>query len=392
MKYFILSLVMAGMLPAAEIRVTPGINAFTTATYQSLAQGNGNLILSPFNIGISLSMALAGARGATADGIAKTLHERYDESYDSALSRLTADLAKMGNVNRNELLMANELWVQQGFPIQAKFEKTLADDYHAPLTPLDFIANPEGARREINRWAAQHTKDRIKEISGPNSLNRSSRLILTSAIYFYGKWERPFLTSRTQRAAFMLLSGGNTQTNFMNQTARFGYAETPSSQILEMRYTSTGMAFDVLLPKSRDGLSDLEKSLTSERLFGWLGTLAERKVQVTLPKFRAEAEFSLCGTLSAMGMRTAFTDGADFSGISSHGKLKISDVVHKAFVDVTEAGTEAAAVTGTHVTMIAARPPEEPIVFRADHPFLFLIRDTGSGAILFVGRLTIPNS
>ena len=172
----------------------------------------------------------------------------------------------------------------------------------------------------------------------------------------------------------------------MNQTAHFGYTETPSAQILEMRYAGTGIAFDVLLPKTATGLPDLEKSLTLENLTGWLGNLTARNVQVSLPKFRVESEFSLRQALSAMGMPTTFTDKADFSGIDPKRGLAISDVVHKAFVDVAEQGTEAAAATGITMRATAMHMPEQAVIFRADHPFIFLIRDTRTG----VGPLHRP--
>jgi serpin B len=176
----------------------------------------------------------------------------------------------------------------------------------------------------------------------------------------------------------------------MNQTSRFGYTETPSTQILEMRYAGSGIAFDVLLPKTVTDLPGLETSLTFENLTGWLGNLATRDVQVSLPKFRAESEFSIRQALSTMGMPTAFTDKADFSGIDPQRGLSISEAVHKAFVDVSEQGTEAAAATGIAVHASAMRMPEPAVVFRADHPFVFLIRDTRTGVILFIGRLMDP--
>ena len=179
----------------------------------------------------------------------------------------------------------------------------------------------------------------------------------------------------------------------MNQTSHFAYAETPAAQILEMRYDGTGMAFDVLLPKSVTGLPELEKSLTRDNLTGWLGNLSDRNVQVSLPKFRVESEFSLGKALSEMGMPTAFSDKADFSGISAKHGLMIAQAVHKAFVDVSERGTEAAAATAVTIKRSAIiREPSPPPVFRADHPFIFLIRDTRSGSILFLGRLAIPSS
>ncbi len=390
MKRLFVPVLLAAALPAADSRIMPGMNAFTVASYKQLARGDGNLILSPFNIATTLSMALAGAGGRTAEEIQSVLHVRYDSSYDTALGGMLADLAKAANGGGNELHTANGLWVQKGFAILPAFEKTLANNYHAPLTPLDFGANPEAARAQINQWTEEHTKGKIRNLFPAGSLDARTRLVLTSAIYFYGKWQDPFVSSRTQPAPFTLPGGGTAQADFMNQTSHFGYTETPSAQILEMRYAGTGIGFDVLLPKTPGGITDLEKSLTTENLTGWLGNLGDRNVQVSLPKFRAESDFSLGQALSAMGMPTAFSDKADFSGIAAKGGLAISEVMHKAFVDVTEQGTEAAAATGMTMRATAMRMPEPAVVFRADHPFVFLIRDTRSGVVLFIGRLKSP--
>ena len=390
MKRLVLPILLAAALLGADSRIMPGMNAFTTDAYKQLARGDANLILSPFNIATALSMASAGARGQTAKEIQAVLHLHYDPTYDSALGVLLADLTKAGNTGGNELHTANGLWVQKGFAIQPAFENTLTNNYRAALTALDFIANPEAARSQINRWTEEQTKDKIKNLFRAGSLDAQTRLVLTSAIYFYGKWQGPFIPSRTQPAPFVLPTGATTQANFMNQTAHFGYADTSSAEVLEMRYAGTGLAFDVLLPKIRTSLPDLEKSLTLENLTGWLGNLTTRNVQVSLPKFRAESEFSLRNALSTMGMPTAFTDKADFSDIDPKRGLAISEVVHKAFVDVSEQGTEAAAATGITMRATAMRMPEQAVVFRADHPFIFLIRDTSTGVILFIGHLMNP--
>jgi serpin B len=390
MKHFFLPILLAAALPAAESPVVPEFNAFTIESYKRLARNNDNLILSPFNIATALSMVLVGARGQTAEEIQTVLHLQHGSTYDSALAALLADLTKAGNAGGNELSTANGLWVQKGFPIQPAFEKILADTYLAPLTPVDFMTDSEGALSRINQWTEMHTKDKIRNLFAAGSLDPRTRLVLTSAIYFYGKWQEPFVTSRTQPAPFTRTAGGSAQASFMNQTSHFGYTETPSAQILEMRYAGTGIAFDILLPKSVDGLAGLENSLTPENLAGWLGNLSTRNVQVSLPKFRAESGFSLEKELSLMGMPAAFGGKADFSGISAKGRLAISTVVHKAFVDVSEQGTEAAAATGIAMKLTSVSEPEQTVVFRADHPFLFLIRDTRSQAVLFMGRLMDP--
>jgi serpin B len=342
-----------------------------------------------------LSMVLAGARGHTADEIRSVLgvqadHVLTDRGYNASVGALLSDLAKSGNAGGNELLTADGLWVQKGFDLEPAFEKTMETDYRALVSPVDFIMDAEAVRSRINRWTEERTKGRIKNLLRAGSLNGQTRLVLASAIYFYGRWQAPFVTSKTKPAPFTLPTAATTQAPFMNQTSRFGYAETPSAQLLEMRYAGTGFAFDILLPKTAAGLPELERSLTKDTLTGWLGNLAARKVQLSLPKFRTESEFSLRKTLAAMGMPTAFSNQADFSGISGKRGLRISEVVHKAFVEVSERGTEAAAASGAVISRTIARAPEQAVVFRADHPFIFLIRDTRTQAILFIGRLTDP--
>jgi serpin B len=390
MKGLFPPILLAAGLPAADAHIVRAMNAFAVESYRSLARNDGNLILSPFNIATALSMVLAGARGQTAEEIQSVLHLQHDGAYDASLRSLLTNLIQAANTGSNELLTANGLWVQQGFAIEPAFEKTLAGAYLAPLTPVDFILDSEGARSRINRWTEAHTKEKIRNLFPPGSLDAQTRLVLASAIYFHGQWEKPFVVSLTQPAPFMRPSGGPSQASFMNQTSQFGYAETLDAQVLEMRYAGTGIAFDILLPKTPEGLRGLEKSLTEENLKAWLGKLARRNVQLSLPKFRAESAFSLENELSAMGMPTAFSDKADFLGISAAGGLAISKVVHKAFVDVSEQGTEAAAATGIGFRALSMREPEQTIVFRADHPFLFLIRDTRSEAVLFTGRLLDP--
>jgi serpin B len=392
MRGTFVSVLMATVLHAAGSDIPAGLNAFATESYKQLAGNDSNLILSPFNIATALCMTVAGARGRTAEEMQSVMHLRYGPGFDAEFGALVADLAKAGNAGGNELHMANSLWLQKGFEVQHGFKQTLSTNYGADPTQVDFIGDAENARSLINAWTEEHTKSKIKDLFAAGSLDARTRLVLASAIYFYGAWQQPFLTSSTRPGSFTLLTGAPKQTSFMNRTSRFEYTDTPSMQILEMRYAETGMAFDILLPKTATGLSDLEKSLSSESLSVWFGKLSNRTVQVSVPKFRVEAGFSLAPALSAMGMPTAFTSKADFTGINSKGGLAISQVVHKAFVDVSERGTEAAAATGVAISLTAIRIPEQPVVFRADHPFIFLIRDTRTGVILFIGRLTNPSA
>jgi serpin B len=380
---------LAGSLLASG-DVTPGMNRFAAAAYRQLAQKNGNLILSPFSISTALSMLMDGARGQTAAGIAATLNQvSPGAEYHTAVAALAAELTKQANLGGNQLAIANGLWVQQGFPLEADFEQTIGKVYQAPLTPLDFHTHAEQARQEINAWTAQHTNGRIQELFAPHSIDATTRLVLTSAIYFYGKWRAPFDPKNTRAEAFQLGGGGTVDAQFMHQKADFLYGDTPAAQILEMRYQGTPLAFDILLPKTNDGLAELEATLKPDTLAAWFAALRSAKVEAAIPKFRAESSFSLKEMLSRMGMADAFSRAADFSGIDGRRDLLVDDAVHKAFVEVSEEGTEAAAATGITVRPLAMRRQEQ-IVFRADHPFAFFIRDTTSGAILFEGRLVKP--
>ena len=380
---FALPVAMAALLHGADT-ATPGTSSFAATIYRHLAGGHGNLILSPSNIVSALSMALEGARGQTADEMAKVL-DRLPS--DASMEQLL----KSANTGGNQLLTANAVWVERGFSILPDFEQTMANKFHTPPTPVDFSRNPEQAREAINSWTAQHTKGKIHDLFPPGSLNATNRLVLTSAIYFYGKWQSAFAAKDTKPEPFHLAGSGTVEAGFMHQTGTFGYGETPSAQILEMKYAGTPVVFDVVLPKSEAGIADLDTSIDPSKLTEWLGAIHPRRVEVALPKFRAESEFSLKDALSQLGMPTAFTGRADFSGIDGRRDLAISEVRHKAFVDVSEEGTEAAAATGVAVALIAMKK-SEPAIFRADHPFLFLIRDTKGGAILFEGRLMNPKS
>ncbi len=383
--------VAGGALNATEGPVAAGLNHFSLNTYEQLAKTNGgNLVLSPYNIAGALSMALAGARGQTADEIAKVLGQAgVDPKYHAELAALIEQITKAANTGENHLLNANALWVQQDFKILPDFRDTLQNIYKAPPGLVDFKGDPQRAIAAINAWADQNTKGKIHELFGPGSLDARTRLVLASAVYFYGKWEHPFRHTETRPAPFTLPSGSTEQADFMNQTARFGYAETQSGQILEMRYAGTGLAFDILLPKKGEPAAEMESGLTPERLAGWLGSLHNQEVQASIPKFRVECGFPLESVLATMGMPTAFSGSADFSGIDDRRDLRISKVEHKAYVDVNEEGTEAAAATGIGVMRVAMKLPPHP-VFVADHPFLFLIRDTNSGLMLFNGRLVNP--
>jgi serpin B len=217
-----------------------------------------------------------------------------------------------------------------------------------------------------------------------------TRLVLTNAIYFKGNWARQFKTDRTKDAPFTLADGKKVDISMMNQTAEFGYTETNNFQVLELPYVDNDLSMIIFLPKEYDGLSEFEETLTVENLSNWLNKLYKREVIVSVPKFKMTSQFSLASVLRSMGMTDAFSGNADFSGINGQRNLFISAVIHKAYVDVNEEGTEAAAATAVTMKLTSIGPSRTP-VFKADHPFMFLIRDNHSQSILFIGRVMNPN-
>jgi len=215
-------------------------------------------------------------------------------------------------------------------------------------------------------------------------------MVLTNAIYFKGAWADQFNKQMTKEEAFKQDADHQAKVAMMNRTGRYRYAEDDSAQILEMMYAGNEVSMVVVLPKKADGLGNVEKTVDAKWLDAMPGRLASKEVQVAFPKFKMRAEFELSKVLAKMGMPLAFSDKADFSGMTSEAKLMIDQVIHQAYVDVNEEGTEAAAATAVTMRLMAIRQPEKPVVFRADHPFMFMIRDTRSGAILFMGKVVNP--
>ena len=335
-------------------------------------------------------MTYAGARGQTAEQMATVLHLPQDqERVPAAFAALKGEITAGGRGRDYQLYTANALWGQKGHHFLPNFLQLIQSQYGAEAKQLDFQQATEEARRTINTWVEQQTHDKIKDLLQPGSLNSATRLVLTNAIYFKGSWTRPFKKGRTQNEDFRVTAEQKAPVSMMHQTAEFKYLEEKDFQALEMPYAGDKLAMVLFLPRKVDGLAEFERTLTAEKLVDWLTKLHKVEVQVALPKYQLTEEFQLKDALSRMGMSLAFRPGeADFSGMDGERDLFLSAVIHKAFVDVNEAGTEAAAATGAVMTLAAARPQQ--LMFRADHPFLFLIRDVHSGSILFLGRLTHP--
>lgn len=385
--------------PAADREVEPAeapavdLNAFAYDLYgrlQGMKKFDGqNIFLSPYSVSTALAMAAAGARGETAGQMADVLHlgadrQRAHEAYRRTIEQINA----AGEQGDYQLSVANALWMQQGYEFHKQYLTLVERYYHAALRHVDYREATEQARQTINQWVEKQTRDKIKDLLPAGSLGPQVRLVLTNAIYFKGMWSLPFEPEKTEEQVFTKLSGEKVPVPMMRQQETFRYAETDSVQILELPYAGASLVMDIILPKEKTDLLQVEQSLTDAQVRKWLGQLAKREVLVTLPKFKMTVDVRMSEVLSAMGMPLAFSGDADFSGMTGREQLCISEVYHKAFVEVNEEGTEAAAATG--LVMRATAMPVQPAEFRADRPFHFMIRDAGTGTVLFMGRVMDP--
>jgi serpin B len=369
-------------------------NTFALDLYAHLAKEEGNLFLSPASISTALAMTYAGARGQTADEMARTLHFTLDQQrLHPAFAGQLREWKAEGKKRSYQLSVANALWGQKGFGFVPEFLNLTRTNYGAGLVEVNFAADPELARRTINEWVEQQTRQKIKDLLKPQMINSLTRLVLTNAIYFKGDWQAQFNKAATQDQDFHVSADTMVKVPLMHRTGQYRYLDGGNFQALELPYAGKDLAMVVLLPRKPADLGNLEKVLSTVRLQEWLGKSGEQDVSVWLPRFKMTKELQLNQVLADMGMPTAFIDGkADFSGMSgSRPPLHISQVVHKAFVDVNEEGTEAAAATAVILSAPTALP-RRPVSFRADHPFVFLIRDMHTGSILFMGRVNNPKA
>jgi len=380
----------ADTMAANDVQALAGDNgAFALDLYARLQSTGGNLFFSPYSISACLAMTYSGARGDTARQMAQTLHfSANPDQLASAFGELQRqlDAAKKGS----QLEVANGLWGQKDHPFLPAFLEVAKNTWQASLNQVDFRTGAEPARAEINDWVRRKTEGKITNLLRPGTVAAATRLVLVNAVYFKGRWARPFNNRNTSDAPFWVAPNQPVQAPLMNLSAGFKYAEVEGLQLLELPYAGGDLSMVVLLPGEINGLKTTEASLAKQTLDGWLAQAREQKVTVFLPRFKLTAQFRLERTLAQMGMKDAFSRAADFSGMDGARDLFISAVIHKAFVDVNEEGTEAAAATGAVMRAMAVARRQPTPTFRADHPFIFLIRDTHSGSILFLGRMLDP--
>jgi len=371
-----------------------GNSAFAFDLYRALKEEDGNLFYSPYSISLALAMTYAGARGETAEQMAATLEFMLEQDrLHPAFNWLDAELASRGEGAEGKdgegfrLNIVNAIWGQKDYKFLSDFLDVLAENYGAGLRILDFITETEKSRVTINDWVSDQTEGRIEDLIRQGAISELTRLVLTNAIYFNTAWAYPFDEDMTSGGQFYLLDSGQVSVPMMKQTESFGYTEGEGYQAVELPYDGGELSMVILLPEAGQ-FEAFEEELQAQQASDIISDLQPARVALTMLRFEFDSEFSLKDTLAEMGMPIAFSSAADFSGMTGNRELFISDVVHKAFVAVDEAGTEAAAATAVIMDLTAV--PETPVEVTIDRPFIFLIRDIETGAILFVGRVMNP--
>ena len=385
-------------LPADGLdSLTSGNNAFALDLFQRIQDQSGNLFFSPYSISSALAMTFAGASGNTASEMADTLHffvnsEELHPSFN-ALDQYLASLTDLDIPDDQgdpfQLNIANAIWGQKDFHFEEDFLDTLSKNYGAGLRLLDYITDPEGSRQTINEWVSEQTKEKIQDLIPQGAINGDTRLVLSNAIYFKATWLESFEEIFTDAGIFTDLNGEKIPVTMMQHGSNpsFLYYQGDGFQALDLPYVGGETSMMILVP-DRGNYEDIENRMSTEILDQVLEGQQYTPVGLTMPKFEYESELSLAQVLASMGMSSAFSDSADFSGMTGNMDLFISDVFHKAYISVDEEGTEAAAATA--VVMAVTSMPEDPISLVIDRPFLFLIREHQTNTILFMGRVVSP--
>jgi serpin B len=382
---------------AAELdALVDGNSRFAFDLYQQLRTADGNFFYSPYSISLALAMAYAGAGGQTGEQMEESLSFLLSgDDLHNAFNSLDLELASRGEGAEGKddegfrLNIVNAIWGQKDYEFLDSFLDVLAENYGAGMRLLDFAADAEKARQTINDWVSENTEGRIEDLIPPGAVSELTRLVLTNAIYFNAAWASPFEEENTASAPFYLLNGSQVTVPMMHQTETYRYLDGDGFRAVEIPYDGNELSMVMIMPDA-GAFSQFEAGLDADLAANILSGMAVKNVTLGLPQFSFEAEFGLNEALRALGMVDAFNPLlADFSGIDGKKDLFISGVIHKAFVAVDEAGTEAAAATA--VIFDTTSTPEPPVELTLDNPFIFLIRDIETGSILFIGRVVDPS-
>ncbi|MBC7363944.1 MAG: serpin family protein [Candidatus Aminicenantes bacterium] len=374
---------------AAINTVVNASNQFAFDLYSVLKGEEGNIFFSPYSLSLAMAMAYEGARGQTAEEIKQVFY--YPEDIEILRRGYAETINQINKKDKKyELRTANALWAQNNYPFLPEYFKTVEKYYGGKVTNVDFVRDTENSRLTINKWVEGQTNNRIKDLLPQEVITPLTRLVLTNAIYFKGNWENQFPKGNTKEEEFWISADKKVRVPLMFiRERKFNYTENENLQLLELPYAGNELSMLVLLP--RNELREVEPYLKPDKIQDLMKDMRQEELDVYLPRFKFETKYLMGGEqglLGRMGMPTAFSEmRADFSGMTGKPDLCITEVVHQAFVEVNEEGTEAAAATGI---VMGIKAMLEKKVFRADHPFIFFILEKRTGAILFFGRVIDP--
>ncbi|MBS3806247.1 MAG: serpin family protein [Bacteroidales bacterium] len=362
-------------------------NAFAFSLYKQLKSTDENLFFSPYSISSALAMTYTGAKGVTRQQMSEVFgfyssnlaHARGYQSLQEYLDSLNQDDLK--------LHMANALWCQKDYDFQQDFLDINRGHFTAAIRQVNFKRRYQQVREQINQWVEKQTNQKIKDLIDQGVLDRMTRLVLVNAIYFNGKWEYPFSKEKTRENVFYPTPDQKVKVSFMNQSVRLPYHEGEFYKAVEIPYSKGSLSMLILLPNRHEDMPKLESKMERSFYESLTDSIHKEEVGLSIPRFKLEAKYQLNDPLRQMGMKSAFNGNADFSGMTGDKDLYISDIVHQSYVEVHEKGTEAAAATGVVMRKTAIVKSHS---FIADHPFLFMIRDQQTHAILFMGKLRYP--
>ncbi len=395
-----LALLFAGTARAAQSAGAPeealaasaalAVNRFTFDIYKAVASDapGQNVFLSPYSVSSALAMTYAGARGRTAEEMALVLH--FTPEIHKAMGALIGSINSVPEESAT-VRTANAIWPAAGEKILPDFYMLARLDYRSALKQLDYAGHPEESRDTINRWVEERTNGKITDILPGGAITKDTKTVLTNAVYFKAEWQERFKKTDTAPRPFFTGAAESVSVPTMTRlSSELNYAKVGDAEMIEMPYKGGRFSMLVLLPDKESSVEALGERLNAETLDEWLAAMEPAEVEIFLPRFRQEGAYDLSRTLARLGMPLAFDAAADFSGINGAGGISISGVMHKTFAEVTEEGTEAAAATAVALMRASLPPRGEKIVFRADRPFIYIIRDNESGAALFIGRLSRP--
>ncbi len=363
-------------------------NRFAFDLYKNIGQQPENMFFSPFSISAAMGMTYSGSKGNTEKQIAGVMHFAANDATFAA--NYKAYLALVGNLNNDvvSIYSANSFWGQMDFKFKKEFVEIVRNHFSGEIKNVNFVKEAEKCRVEINKWVESKTNNKITDLIQPGLIDDLTRLVLVNAIYFKAPWEMPFDEKATRKMDFKTTETTSVTADFMTAENNYKYYAEDDFAAIELPYAKGGLSMLIVLPKDNNSFAALQKNIENAVYVKINAGLAVKKVRVILPKFKATSEFELGKMLKEMGMPEAFTDAADFSGMTGKKDLKISKVIHKAFITVNEAGTEAAAATAVVIRVKSA--PVNVVEFKADHPFMFIIKENTYGSILFAGNMYDP--